>query len=456
MSLVEGAIASVRFGLGGRPGEIEHRAHDPKGSLLAELERPVTIPPQMLVLPGGTENYGRFLEFRNYGSARAKKSADAKSRRKREQKVMRREFRTLYGLAAGARTQAAISTATPFFERWAQFWCNHFSVSVQKATVSGLAAAYEIEAIRPNVLGRFDELLIATTRHPAMLIYLDNAQSAGPNSRIGQKRQAGLNENLAREVLELHTMGVNGGYSQRDVEALARMFTGWSIGGRRGQGQAGRFHFYDIMHEPGGQHLLKKRYGQNGVSQGIAALETLARHPSTINHVCTKLARHFVADQPPASVVKKLAAIWHVTDGSLSALARALVTDIPEAWARLGKIRTPNELVIATMRATGAQASGARLVNALDLLGQKPWNAPSPQGWPDRAADWITADQALRRVEYAAAVSGLIATRVRLRPTLEAALGPLISDETLTAIRQAESKQTALTLLLAAPEFQRR
>lgn len=448
MSRLEGAIACVRFGLGARPGEIEQRSHDPQGSLLAELESPDRVPTPLLAVPGGSQNYGRFLEF---GSVPNKDPAH-----KRQQKVMRREFRTIYTLAAGARTQAAIATTTPFFERWVHFWCNHFSVSVQKATIAGLAAAYEVEAIRPNVLGRFSDLLIAATRHPAMLVYLDNAQSAGPKSVIGKRRQAGLNENLAREVLELHTMGVDGGYGQRDVEALARIFTGWSVGGRRGQGRPGRFHFFDTMHEPGPQTVLKRRFSQTGAQQGEAALQMIARQGATIRHVCTRLARHFIGDNPPASAIRRLVTVWRLSGGNLMALARALVTEMPEAWQRLGKVRTPNELVIATMRATGVTASNGRLLNALDQLGQKPWNAPSPQGWPDRAIDWITADQALRRVEYAAAVAGLIADRVRLRPLLETALGPLISDETFTAIRQAESKQAALTLLLASPEFQRR
>ena len=194
------------------------------------------------------------------------------------------------------------------------------------------AGSFEREAIRPHVLGRFGDMLVAVEQHPAMLFFLDNEQSLGPSSRAGINRHRGLNENLAREIMELHTLGVNGGYTQDDVTSFARVITGWTFAGRQGVlGAAGSFVFNANAHEPGAQRVLGKIYEANGVAQGEAVLADIACHPSTATFISTKLARHFVADDPPPALVAKLQDIFVRTDGDLRLLANALI-DADEAW----------------------------------------------------------------------------------------------------------------------------
>ena len=191
--------------------------------------------------------------------------------------------------------------------RLVMFWSNHFCVSANKGPVRGMAGAYEREAIRPHVLGRFVDMLLAVERHPAMLVYLDNHVSIGPNSRAGLNRGLGLNENLAREILELHTLGVGGGYTQEDVTNLARILTGWTVANLANPvGEPGRFFFAPARHEPGAWTVLGKRYGEAGMAAGEAVLRDLARHPATARHIARKLARHFVSAEPPAALVARL------------------------------------------------------------------------------------------------------------------------------------------------------
>ena len=221
-----------------------------------------------------------------------------------------------------------------FGERLAMFWANHFAISAAKGPhVRVIAGAFEREAIRPHVFGRFADMLLAVETHPAMLFFLDNQQSFGPNSVAGQNRKRGLNENLAREILELHTLGVNGGYTQDDVTSLARIITGWTVVGREGRlGPPGTFAFFANAHEPGDQRLLGKTYVDAGFEQGRAALMDLARHPATATHVAVKLARHFISDDPPKALIDKLATTFKATEGDLAAVSTALV-EAEESWA---------------------------------------------------------------------------------------------------------------------------
>ena len=239
-----------------------------------------------------------------------------------------------------------------FAERLVVFWSNHFCISANKGELARMwAGSFEREAIRPHVLGRFGDMLKAVEQHPAMLFFLDNQQSLGPDSRAGQNRKRGLNENLAREIMELHTLGVGGGYTQDDVTSLARIITGWTFAGRQGQlGAPGSFVFNANAHQPGAQRLLGKIYENNGVAQGEAALADIARHPSTAKFIATKFARHFVADDPPPALVARLQDVFRKSDGDLRALATALV-DSDEAWqAPLTKMRSPYEFLVATGR----------------------------------------------------------------------------------------------------------
>ncbi|MET3335871.1 uncharacterized protein (DUF1800 family) [Bradyrhizobium japonicum] len=291
--------------------------------------------------------------------------------------VIQKTFRT----EALARLQRATLATCGFTERLVAFWSNHFCISATKGELARIwAGVFEREAIRPHVLGRFADMLKAVEQHPAMLFFLDNQQSLGPDSRAGQNRKRGLNENLAREIMELHTLGVGGGYTQEDVTSLARIITGWTFAGRQGQlGTPGSFVFNTNAHQPGAQMLLGKSYEATGLAQGEAALADIARHPSTANFIATKFVRHFVADDPPPGLVARLRELFVKTDGDLKALAAGLV-DSDEAWtAPLTKMRSPYDFLVASGRllARVPEDPGAYL-NNLNLLGQPLWSPAGP------------------------------------------------------------------------------
>ena len=290
-----------------------------------------------------------------------------------------------------------------------------------------------------------------------MLLYLDNASSVGPNSRVGRRRHRGLNENLAREILELHTLGVDGGYNQDDVVALAKLITGWGIA-RFEEGRLGTFHFLARAHEPGPKTLLRQRFDQGGVDEGEQALILLARHPATARHVATKLARHFVSDAPPPAVIERLEASFRDTDGDLGALAHELI-QCPEAWSpALHKIKSPNDLVISTFRLLGSEALPENATaRSLELLGQVPFRAPSPAGWPDVADDWIGPEPLMLRLEWAHFIAEHARADRMLRDILERRVSlPVFSEATRGEVSRAESVREALALFVASPEFQRR
>jgi uncharacterized protein (DUF1800 family) len=365
--------------------------------------------------------------------------------------------REIYLAEAMARTLGAIHSDTPFHERLVAFWSNHFTVSIQRAEIAGLAGAYEREAIRPHVLGRFADLLLAVTRHPAMLLYLDNARSIGPDSFAGQRHsQFGLNENLGRELLELHTLGVKGGYGQADVVAMAKMLTGWTITPPAQPG-GGLYRFAPRLHEPGAKTLLGLRYEEDGEAEAETALRNLARHPATAHHVATQLACHFVADDPPPAVVERIASVFLRSDGDLATVTRAVV-DSPEAWREpLAKVKQPQDYLISTMRATGITPPEAKpLVQSLRLLGQAPFAAPSPAGWPDTAKDWLGPEALMHRIEWARAFADKVSGAVAPGPVVQTTIAPVAAQRTLTTIAQADNPADGLALVLASREFQRR
>jgi uncharacterized protein (DUF1800 family) len=369
--------------------------------------------------------------------------------------VIQKTFRA----EALARLQRALMVDCGFSERLVAFWSNHFCISAAKGELARIwAGAFEREAIRPHVLGRFSEMLMAVEQHPAMLFFLDNQQSLGPDSRAGQNRKRGLNENLAREIMELHTLGVGGGYTQEDVTSLARIITGWTFAGRQGQlGTPGMFVFNANAHEPGPQMLLGKTYADTGLSQGDAALADIARHPSTAKFIAFKFARHFVADDPPPALVARLQEVFRKTDGDLLALATTLV-DSDEAWqAPLTKIRSPYEYLVATGRLLGqVPEEPSRYLGGLNMLGQPLWTPSGPNGFPDTNAAWAAPEGMKLRLDIAAQVASRLGDNVDPRELLELAAADASSQETRHTIERAESRQQALALLLMSPEFQRR
>jgi len=458
----DAALAAHRFGLGEADlAAVPGLAGDPRGWLRAQIGPADAQHGQAL------PTLGQALAVQAAGRGAAAGDMAKAALRQQVQVDMR------------ARLATAASTTRPFAERLALFWCNHFTVSLGKGASVGLVGAFEREAIRPHIAGRFADLLAAAVSHPAMLRYLDNARSAGPQSPLVQRlrrrsalggapaRITGLNENLAREVLELHTLGVTGGggaygpwggYGQADVTALAAVLTGWR--GPRPEADAAAVDgggFDPSWHQPGDKWLLGRRYAEGPLALR-AVLNDLAHHPSTARHLATKLARHLVADEPPPALVDRLARAYREGGGDLTVLYQALL-DAPEAWAPApAKLRTPEEFVIASARLL---RWGDRLVArapdaGLAALGQRPQSAPSPAGWPDQAADWLGPEAVWQRVTWASQVAERQGATVDARALARASLGPLLGEASSQQIERATDGPQALALLLLAPEFQRR
>ena len=363
----------------------------------------------------------------------------------------------LYFEEARGRVEAALDGDVGFVERLVWFWSNHFCVSADKGpAVRSLCGAFEREAIRPHVLGRFGDMLLAVESHPAMLFYLDNVRSIGPDSIAGRNRGAGLNENLAREILELHTLGVRTVYTQDDVTSFAKVITGWSIVPfKQDPIHGGEFIFNERMHEPGAQTVVGKTYPDGGVEQGRAVLADIARHPVTAKHIATKLATHFVADVPPQALVDHLAKRFLETQGDLKELAKVLVTS-KEAWdAPRDKLKRPGEWIVGALRAVGAAPLDIRpVIQAHNMLGEPLWRPPAPKGFSDDSAEWMPG--LAERLDVANQLARRVGSLVEPDAVVDTALGPLASDETRQTVKRAESRPQALALLLMAPEFQRR
>jgi uncharacterized protein (DUF1800 family) len=345
----------------------------------------------------------------------------------------------------------ALTTEAPFRERLVWFWANHFTVSARGLVPAACAGAYVREAIRPHVTGRFADMLLAVMRHPAMLAYLNNERSAGPGSRAGIAHNIGLNENLARESLELHSVSPASGYTQADVTNYAKILTGWSIEAKRAP--LG-FVFRPNLHEPGEIEVMGRTWpaGEQG---GMAILEFLGTHPATYRHIAEKLVRHFVADEPHPDQVRRIALVLRDTQGDLAAASLA-ITEVPQAWIPGSKLRTPQEFVVGCLRAIGATPEMVpNLGGLVGGLGQGMFQAPFPIGWPDRAADWAGPEAMLQRVDFAYVIAGRAGN---LDPVTlaQATLGPILTADTLGQITSAGSRRDALTMLLASPEFQRR
>ena len=468
------AIAANRFGLGARPGELADIGSQPRDWLLAQLSgsAPLLMGPE---LHSSEETLAKGLEvrraLREAKRAAAEAASDSDDKANAVAAVMKigQVYRPVYVAETTARFHQGVTTDRPFVERLTHFWTNHFAVSVDKNLVLGLAGSFEREAIRPNVLGHFSDMLLAVERHPAMLLYLDNHLSVGPHSRAagllarrkGGQRRLGINENLARETLELHTLGVGSGYSQVDVTTFAEVITGWSIGGEGGgrlaRGTPGEFVFRPEFHEPGAKVVLGKRYTGTGYDQGVAVLRDLAARPATAHFIATKLTRHFVADDPPPRVVERIANAFVSSDGHLPTVYRALV-ESTEAWSQsLAKYKTPNDYVLSTFRGLQLPANKGRAsLAAFEVMGQRTYSPGSPAGWPDRSADWDGASALIKRIEWADAVGQRVGSRVDAKELAPQILGDNLTAATRTAIARAASGSQAITLMLSAPEFMRR
>ena len=436
-------IAAHRFGLGSGVTEMTQIKRNPRGWLLNQLK-----PGNISVLRG---NFKSTEEL-------TKTVAGIKDMMQKQQINLIKKGLEVYRSEMEVRFAQAITTDSPLLERLVLFWSNHFTVSAKgKPFISWLVGAYEREAIRPHVLGKFSDMLLAVARHPAMLIYLDNVVSMGPNSQFGKRRGKGLNENLAREILELHTLGVNGGYTQNDVINLAKIITGWTITPPKFGG--GGYRFIQFIHEPGTHTLLGKGYSQSGEAQGIAALTDLANHPSTARFIATKMARHFISDTPSEKSIRKLEKTFLNTGGDLRALTETLI-NMPEVWKTpLPKIKKPYEMIVSTFRLTPVppdKIDFKRIAQSLALLDHLPFQATSPAGWPDTTESWLSPNSMMNRVEWCHALSQVLRPRENPVMVAKTVLDGVANPETLKWIERAPSPEDGMALLLASPEWQRR
>ena len=467
------------FGLGARAGD-ERRVNDPRGWLRAQLQgtAPILQPPVEATPSAIAE---AVHAFRTIGQAG-----------QQQQQARQQARRRLIEIAAAeshASLAERVTTDRPFVERLVAFWSNHLCVSLgAKVLVAPLAGSYEREAIRPHVLGRFEDMVLASARHPAMLVYLDNFQSIGPNSRggrfsgRGRGQPRGLNENYARELLELHTLGVDGGYTQQDVQELAKILTGWTVSGlargggpldsvrgtqgvpprgRRAQtqrppnqdGSIG-FAFQELLHEPGTKTVLGVKYS-DGEDEGERVIRALCHHASTSRFVATKLVRHFVADEPPPAAVDRIARVFRESKGDLRAVSLALV-DLPEAWSDgARKFRTPQDWLVAVLRAFSATDVSDATMPLLRQLRHPLWSPQSPKGFGDTTQEWADPDSLLNRAELARTIARrLRAQRIDPRTLLDVLDVPSADPLRSLLADNSISVDERLALALAGPAFQ--
>jgi len=518
---LDAAIALTRFGLGARPSELAVVGRDPQGWLAAQIraegaDQPVAAPlpphrqppiaasaapsdmtsgvqtaavrtrapPGQDMGPGqalsdakGAGAEGTLLQpavltftpgqslptmqdaFHIYADAQRQARAvkgEPGGRRAAVEPVLEEAGEEIF-----ARFRLAAATPAGFRERWTLFWANHFTMAAKALPEAAAAGPFEREAIRPHVFGRFADLLTASTRHPGMLLYLDQAQSIGPNSQAAQTRggKAGLNENLAREVLELHTVGADAGYTQADVIQFARALTGWSMGGGQAPAELqGLYYYRGAFHEPGARTVMGREYREGGEEQALAILRDLAEDPRTARRLASKIAVHFVADDPPKALTARLEAAYVRSGGDLAEVAHALIS-APEAWAPAPmKMKTPYEFLVSAYRAAGVLPGdpAREIVQPLTALGMRPFGAPQPNGWSELAADWAAPDAVVKRLLWAQRFAAAHAPDGDPAAAADAVLGARLSARTRAALSRAESRPQAFALLLMSPEFQRR
>ena len=525
-------IAIRRFGIGPASADRDAAESNPKGWLLSQLETTYDKPKEfkgfMSVAELRAVHHYRYGELNPQLRRDRRKAAQAgEDDRAADLSADIQEMlggyvtwvRENFMLEFGARTNVAVTTPMPFQERLGRFWANHLVVPGLKQSANLLAGAYEREVIRPHVNGRFSDMLTACVKNPAMQVFLDNYISVGPNSKYGKKYGKGLNENLGREILELHTMGVDGGYTQQDVIELSLGITGWTTWPSAPEDpewadvssdgiDSGAFRFFADRHEPGPRTMLGVKYDQPGIEQGEAMLQDLARRPETAHFLALKMARHFVSDTPPEALVKRMAETFQANDTDLAAMTRVLI-DSEEAWGNYGsKLEQPELYVISVLRALNAPVAGGKVPpqtpykfgnydfrkhawaylyddeygivrgktekdfpsdyaqNGIEIaalyrdiqgMGQGPLKAPGPQGWYDRSDDWNGADSLIKRVDFAMAMANQHAANMK-DPRLFARMvfGDELSETLQRTVSGAATKEQGIGLALSSPQFQRR
>ncbi len=507
MALANETLAAIRYGYGLAPGQTMPGDAD---GLLAQLPQGQKAKPRFPRegIAGRRETATRIISLRTAEAKAAREGKPNESIRNQTQ----REAQRIYRQDAMARLAQAVYSPFGFYERLASFWTDHFSTSALKSLPMRMVVPlYEAEAIRPNIGGSFARLLTASILHPAMLIYLDQDQSVGPDSAAGQKTGRGLNENLGRELLELHTLGAGSGYTQNDVRAAALILTGLSVDNR-----ALQVVYRPRFAEGGAITLLGRDYdGDEGEGQDhLLMLEDLAANPKTAEHICRKLAAHFIADAPPEEVVSSMIEAWRGSQGNLTEVYRAML-EHPRAWDQPGqKIKQPFEFVASGFRALGlpestfatllrdmderddddgpvdramkmagevagqvtGQPAGDQLggsaaadearrrsgrasaltLGALQRMGQPIWQPPSPAGFPDQARIWLSPSQITERITWSRMMAKAFGQKTAPSQFLDAALADAASPESREIVSQAPNKIHGITMVLASPEFSRR
>ncbi len=403
------------------------------------------------------------LKLRDLSMARKQGGKDALE----QSKAFNRKLGRMMVADLQRRIARAIDDPIGFGERLVQFWADHFTVRPAGAGHNALAIAFVDEAIRPHVNGRFEDMFIAADTHPMMLLYLNQNASRGPNSQMARRQKArsfGLNENLAREAMELHSLGVGAGYTQQDVRQLAELLTGLDFTPAKG------FAYLPQMAEPGAEQVLGKSYGggrRGGLDDIRAALTDIARRPETAQHLSRKLAVHFAADQPPEDLVQDMAAVWRESGGDLPQVYRVLVTHPALAETMRQKVRQPFDLLVASYRALGIpghritqleRPQDARMTfDPMNSMGQ-PWARQNgPDGWPEEAAAWIAPQQLAARINWALRMprqmlDGLPNPRTLLDSTFHGTQSAGLA----WAVPKAESAAEGMALILASADFNRR
>ena len=446
------ALAAIRFGYGPGPNDVS--SSEPRAALKAQLQGP--DPGLASGLFDGLPSGQAAVDMARADAVLRRSLLNAPPAQRAAYKSMNTQ---LYQQDAKAQIAFATTTPASFRERLVGFWAHHFSVSAPQNEAASLIGPMLREAISPNVNGKFADMVLAVARHPAMLRYLNNDTSFGPDSPAGQRQQRGLNENLGRECMELHTVGLAAGYTQADVTSMAKILTGWGIAPSDKGSDSTGFLYRPNAHEPGPQTVMGQSF-DGGEDAGVAALRYLATYRTTYDLLAAKLVRHFVADTPPPQAVAQIASVLHDTQGDLHATSAALV-DLPGAWEPGQKLKTPFDYVISTLRAA-PPPKGQPAPNAFGILfsqGQPAWRAPLPNGWPDQAINWSSPDLMMARIGWAYTYSARFdrgGSGPQPMDIAQAALGPLLRPETSAAMANAGSRREALTLFLTAPEFQRR
>ncbi|MBJ3775815.1 DUF1800 domain-containing protein [Acuticoccus mangrovi] len=452
--------AVTRFGLGPKPGDIAALAGDPVGYVREQCFRPNSALITGPDLPDSDTIRNDFVRlqgtFREARLSLKKRGSDEDARDDFQSAAKERNLagRNIQAAEIGARYAHGLATDDPFVERLVLFWANHFAVHRLKSPVMRfVTGAFEREAIRPYVLANFSDMLAATTTHPAMLHYLDNDGSVAADSALGRRRKSRVNENLARELLELHTLGVDGGYTQADVIAVAHVLAGWNSG----MSAKKRSAFQKTWHAFGPRTILGKTYRESGKRQIKAVLADLAQAPATARHISRKLARHFVGDNPPPALVDALTKSYLASGGDLREVTLTLV-ESDAAWSGDAvKAVPPYDFIVAAGRAMRLNKLPPHfvMVSARDLA-QEIWGPPSPAGWPDDDGAFLGGDALLERVDFTRAVSQRFGRDVDPRQLARQLFGDALDPFVAEAVARAEDRNQAMVLLLMSPAFQRR